>query len=113
MNNYKTDKKMGSIESDIDPKYYDMLVKYMKATNEFNPEGYLMLNDNMKTPMTNNRLGVVYSGLAEGSGVDKKLSTTLTRHINASKGMDEVEELRKKAQMMGHSLSKHIEYMKK
>ena len=113
MNNYKTDKKMGSIESDIDGKYYDMLVKYMKATNEFNPEGYLMLNDNMKTPMTNNRLGVVYSGLAEGSGVDKKLSTTLTRHINASKGMDEVEELRKKAQMMGHSLSKHIEYMKK
>ena len=90
-----------------------MLVKYMKATNEFNPDGYLMLNDNMKTPMTNNRLGVVYSGLAEGSGVDKKLSTTLTRHINASKGMDEIEELRKKAKMMGHSLSKHIEYMKK
>lgn len=113
MNNYKTDKKMGSIESDIDPKYYDMLVKYMKATNEFNPEGYLMLNDNMKTPMTNNRLGVVYSGLAEGSGVDKKLSTTLTRHINASKGMDEMEEIKKRAKMMGHSLTQAIQYMKK
>ena len=113
MNNYKNDKKMGSIESEIDGKYYDMLVKYMKAISQFNPDGYLMLNDNLKTPMTNNRLGVVYSGLAEGSGVDKKLSTTLTRHINASKGMDEVEELRKQAKMMGHSLSKHIEYMKK
>jgi len=113
MNNYKNDKKMGSIESEIDGKYYDMLVKYMKAISQFNPDGYLMLNDNLKTPMTNNRLGVVYSGLAEGSGVDKKLSTTLTRHINASKGMEEMEEIKKRAKMMGHSLSQAINYMKK
>jgi len=113
MNNYKNEKKLGSIESDIDSKYYDVLVKYMKSVLEFNSDGYLMLNDNMRTPMTNNRLGVVYSGLAEGSGVDKKLSTTLTRHINASKGLDEIEELRKQAKMQGHSLQQHINYMKK
>lgn len=112
MNNYKNDKKMGSIESDIDSKYYDVLVKYMKSVLEFNSDGYLMLNDNMKTPMTNNRLGVVYSGLAEGSGVNKKLSTTLTRHINASKGLDEVEQLKAEAKKMGHSLAMHIKYMK-
>ena len=112
MNNYKNEKKLGSIESDIDSKYYDVLVKYMKSILEFNSDGYLMLNDNMKTPMTNNRLGVVYSGLAEGSGVDKKLSTTLTRHINASKGLDEVEQLKAEAKKMGHSLAMHIKYMK-
>lgn len=112
MNNYKNEKKMGSIESDIDSKYYDVLAKYMKSVLEFNSDGYLMLNDNMKTPMTNNRLGVVYSGLAEGSGVDKKLSTTLTRHINASKGLDEVEQLKADAKKMGHSLAMHIKYMK-
>jgi len=112
MNNYKNEKKMGSIESDIDSKYYDVLAKYMKSVLEFNSDGYLMLNDNMKTPMTNNRLGVVYSGLAEGSGVDKKLSTTLTRHINATKGLDEVEQLKAEAKKMGHSLAMHIKYMK-
>lgn len=112
MNNYKNEKKLGSIESDIDSKYYDVLVKYMKSVLEFNSDGYLMLNDNMKTPMTNNRLGVVYSGLAEGSGVNKKLSTTLTRHINASKGLDEVEQLKAEAKKMGHSLAMHIKYMK-
>ena len=112
MNNYKNEKKMGSIESDIDSKYYDVLAKYMKSVLEFNSDGYLMLNDNMKTPMTNNRLGVIYSGLAEGSGVDKKLSTTLTRHINASKGLDEVEQLKAEAKKMGHSLAMHIKYMK-
>jgi len=113
MNNYKNEKKMGSIESDIDSKYYDVLAKYMKAVLEFNSEGFLMLNDNMKTPMTNNRLGVIYSGLSQGSGVDKKLSTTLTRHINASKGLDEIEALRKQAKMQGHSLAMLINYMKK
>ena len=112
MNNYKNEKKLGSIESDIDSKYYDVLVKYMKSVLEFNSDGYLMLNDNMRTPMTNNRLGVVYSGLAEGSGVNKKLSTTLTRHINASKGLDEVEQLKAEAKKMGHSLAMHIKYMK-
>ena len=113
MNNYKNEKKMGSIESDIDSKYYDVLAKYMKAVLEFNSDGYLMLNDNMKTPMTNNRLGVIYSGLAEGSGVDKKLSTTLTRHINSSKKMEDLEELQKQAKMQGHSLEMMINYMKK
>jgi len=113
MNNYKNEKKLGSIESDIDSKYYDVLVKYMKSVLEFNSDGYLMLNDNMKTPMTNNRLGVVYSGLAEGSGVNKKLSTTLTRHINSSKKMEELEELQKQAKMQGHSLEMMIQYMKK
>ncbi len=112
MNNYKNEKKLGSIESDIDSKYYDVLSKYMKSVLEFNSDGYLMLNDNMRTPMTNNRLGVIYSGLAEGSGVNKKLSTTLTRHINASKGLDEVEQLKAEAKKMGHSLAMHIKYMK-
>jgi len=113
MNNYKTEKTMGSIESDINPEYYTVLTKYLKNILEFNTDGYLMLNDNMKTKMTNNRLGVIYSGLAEGSGVEKKLSTTLTRHINASKNMKAYEEIKKQAQQMGHSLATHIEYMKK
>ena len=50
--------------------------------------------------------------VAEGSGVDKKLSTTLTRHINASKCLDEVEQLKAEAKKMGHSLAMHIKYMK-
>ena len=113
MNNYKNEKKMGSIESDIDSKYYPVLVKYLKSVLEFNNDGFLMLNDNMTSKMTSNRLGVVYGGLAEGSGIDKKMSTTTTRHINASKSLEQVEKLKAQARMQGHSLEMHLQYMKK
>jgi len=112
MNNYKNEKKMGSIESDIDSKYYAVLVKYLKSVLEFNNDGYLMLNDNMTSKMTSNRLGVIYGNLAEGSGIDKKMSTTTTRHINASKSLEQVEKLKADARKMGHSLEMHLKYMK-
>jgi hypothetical protein len=75
-------------------------------------EGFrLFLNEDCKTMMTANRLGVVFAGLGQLAGVDKKLSTTVVRHQKASANFEAMKKIEADAKQMGHSVAQHINYM--
>jgi hypothetical protein len=111
MNVYKTAKSNGQIVSPIKADLYPDLDKYMKGLKIYNGDGWLFLNDDCKTRMTANRLGVVFAGLGLLAGVDKKLSTTVLRHQKASANFDAMKKIKADAKQMGHSVEQHLNYM--
>jgi hypothetical protein len=55
---------------------------YKKAVDLFTTDNWFLLNDNASSKMTRNRLGVIYSTL--GQSINKKLGTSMNRHIQLS-----------------------------
>jgi hypothetical protein len=82
MNQYKTSKNYGQKNVEIDKELYPLFLAYKKALDLFTDENWFLLNDNGNSKMTRNRLGVVYSTL--GKSIDKKLGTSMNRHIQLS-----------------------------
>tara|TARA_R110000868_G_scaffold120915_3_gene320906 strand:- start:99 stop:1052 length:954 start_codon:yes stop_codon:yes gene_type:complete len=82
MNQYKTSKNYGQKNVEIDKELYPLFLTYKKAIDLFTNENWFLLNDNANSKMTRNRLGVVYSTL--GKSIDKKLGTSMNRHIQLS-----------------------------
>jgi hypothetical protein len=82
MNQYKTSKNYGQKNVEIDKELYPLFLVYKKALDLFTDENWFLLNDNGTSKMTRNRLGVVYSTL--GKSIDKKLGTSMNRHIQLS-----------------------------
>jgi hypothetical protein len=114
MNVYKTSKSHGQIVSPIKAELYADLDKYYKGLKVYTGEIVggvpLFLNEDCKTRMTANRLGVVFAGLGQLAGVDKKLSTTVVRHQKASANFDAIKKIEADANQMGHSVAQHIMY---
>ena len=82
MNQYKTSKNYGQKNVAINKDLYPLFVAYKKAIDMFTKESWFLLNDNAVSKMTRNRLGVVYSIL--GQSINKKLGTSMNRHIQLS-----------------------------
>lgn len=82
MNQYKTSKNYGQKNVMINKELYSLFAFYKKALSLFTNENWFLLNDNASSKMTRNRLGVVYSSL--GHSIDKKLGTSMNRHIALS-----------------------------
>lgn len=82
MNQYKTSKNYGQKNVLINADLFPLFLKYKKAIDLFTNENWFLLNDNANSKMTRNRLGVVYSSL--GSAINKKLGTSMNRHIQLS-----------------------------
>lgn len=82
MNQYKTSKNYGQKNVSINKDLYPLFLFYKKAIDLFTGDSWFLLNDNANSKMTRNRLGVVYSSL--GSTINKKLGTSMNRHIALS-----------------------------
>jgi hypothetical protein len=82
MNQYKTSKNYGQKNVSIDKNLYPLFLMYKKAIDMFNTDNWFLLNDNASSKMTRNRLGVIYSTL--GNSINKKLGTSMNRHIQLS-----------------------------
>ena len=82
MNQYKTSKNYGQKNVEINKELYPLFLAYKKAIDLFTNENWFLLNDNASSKMTRNRLGVVYSTL--GQSINKKLGTSMNRHIQLS-----------------------------
>lgn len=83
MNQYKTSKNYGQKNVSINSDLYPLFFNYKKAIDLFTKENWFLLNDSANDKMTRNRLGVVYSIL--GQSINKKLGTSMNRHIQLSK----------------------------
>lgn len=111
MNQYKTQKNYGQKVIKINNELYPLLERYKKNVDTFNENNYAFLNDNATDKLTRNRLGVVYSNL--GKYIDKKLGTTMNRHIHISNLID-IDKMEKLADKMGNSINEQVEvYAKK
>jgi len=102
MNVYKTAKLQGKKTIDINNDLYDLFNKYYIALKRFNNAEYFLYNDDCKTPLSRNRLGVIYSGL--GKEINKKLGTTLNRHIAIS-NLVPIKAMEDLANKMGNSVN--------
>ena len=106
MNQYKTSKNYGQKTIDIDKELYPLFFAYKKAIDSFTNENWFLLNDNGVGKMTRNRLGVVYSTL--GASVNKKLGTSMNRHIQLS-ALIPIKAIKELTSKMGNSAREALE----
>jgi hypothetical protein len=106
LNNYKTSSTYGSKNIELNKDLYDILDKYKKEVDKFNNENWFLLNDS-GDKLTRNRLGVVYSKLANGVGIDKKLGISLNRHIHIS-NLIPIDKMKELANKMGNSVGEQV-----
>jgi hypothetical protein len=100
MNQYKTSKNYGQKNVMINKDLFPLFVIYKKALDLFTKENWFLLNDNASSKMTRNRLGVVYASL--GQTINKKLGTSMNRHIALS-NLIPVKAIKDLTNKMGNS----------
>lgn len=100
MNQYKTSKNYGQKNVEISQELFPLFLKYKKAIDLFSDDNWFLLNDNANSKMTRNRLGVVYSIL--GESINKKLGTSMNRHIQLS-NLIPVKAIKDLTSKMGNS----------
>jgi hypothetical protein len=107
----KTSKTTGQRTVDISKELYPILDTYKKAVDNFNEEHYFLLNDSATSPLTRNRLGVVYSDI--GKPINKKLGISINRHVAISNELP-IDKVEKLAEKMGTSVNQALQvYAKK
>tara|TARA_R110000868_G_scaffold60915_3_gene185490 strand:+ start:509 stop:1462 length:954 start_codon:yes stop_codon:yes gene_type:complete len=100
MNQYKTSKNYGQKNVSISSDLYPLFFNYKKAIDLFTKDNWFLLNDSANGKMTRNRLGVVYSIL--GQSINKKLGTSMNRHIQLS-SLIPVKAIKDMTDKMGNS----------
>ena len=100
MNQYKTSKNYGQKNVDLNKDLFPLFMQYKKAVDMFNDKGWFLLNDSATEKMTRNRLGVVYSTL--GASINKKLGTSMNRHIALS-NLIPIKAIKNLTDKMGNS----------
>jgi hypothetical protein len=105
MNQYKTSKNYGQKNVVINSELYPLFFNYKKAIDLFTKENWFLLNDSANGKMTRNRLGVVYSIL--GQSINKKLGTSMNRHIQLS-NLIPVKAIKDLTDKMGNSPSEAL-----
>jgi hypothetical protein len=100
MNQYKTSKNYGQKNVVINKDLYPLFLMYKKAIDLFTDANWFLLNDNANSKMTRNRLGVIYSTL--GQSINKKLGTSMNRHIQLS-NLIPVKAIKELTDKMGNS----------
>ena len=100
LNNYKTKSKYGELKLDIEDKELKKILFYYLKRNG---EG-ILFKSQAGTPLTRNALTQLLTKISY-QYIKKNVSTTLLRKIYSSdKYVDVKEEMKKDANMMGHSV---------
>ena len=107
LNEYKTKKKYGEKKINIPPNLAKLLRKWLKV----NKSGFLFV-DTKGNPLSSNKITKYLTGVfKEYTG--KNVSSTLLRHIYLSeKYGDTLKEMKKDADVMGHSTNMQQDYVK-
>ena len=107
LNEYKTKKKYGEKHIDIPPQLAKLIRKWLKV----NQSGWLF-TDSKGNPLTSNKISKYLTGIfKEHTG--KNISSTMLRHIYLSeKHGASLKEMKKDADIMGHSLAQQKDYVK-
>jgi len=108
-NRYKTAGTYGQKILDINKELYDDFQLYKEAVNEFNNNGWFLLNNTATDKITPNRLGVVYKDI--GKAIGKPLSITTNRHIKISE-LVPIQKMKELSDRMGHSINTELQYAK-
>lgn len=106
MNQYKTSKNYGQKNIDINKDLFPLFLHYKKAVDLFNNNNWFLLNDSASDKLTPNRLGVIYGEL--GKGINKKLGTSMNRHIQLS-NLIPVKKIKEMTDKMGNSPKEALE----
>ena len=106
MNQYKTSKNYGQKNVELNKDLFPLFMQYKKAVDMFNDKGWFLLNDSATEKMTRNRLGVVYSTL--GASINKKLGTSMNRHIALS-NLIPIKKIKDLTDKMGNSPKEALE----
>lgn len=111
MRRYKTAKFHGTQEVVIPPELKKILSKWLKLLNQVCPNAeYLLIDKNC------NKLSSVKITQRLNSIFGKRASVNILRHSFVTekyKDMPSLQELQEEASDMGHSLTEHLEYIKK
>lgn len=111
MRRYKTQKFHGDQEVIIPPELKKILTKWLKLLNQICPDNeYLLIDKNC------NKLSSVKITQRLNKIFGKNASVNILRHsfvTDKYKDMPSLQELQEEASDMGHSLTEHLEYIKK
>lgn len=107
LNEYKTKKKYGEKKVFIPPNLASLIRKWLKI----NQSGYLFV-DSKLNPLSSNKITKYLTNVfKEYTG--KNISSTLLRHIYLSEKYGEtIKEMKKDADIMGHSVNMQKDYVK-
>ena len=106
MNSYKTSKSYGQKSISLSADLYPLLLRYKTAVDKFNGgHSWAFMSNGGETKLTRNRLGVIYSEL--GKVINKKLGTSLNRHIAISRIVP-LDSMKKLADKMGNSVEEQV-----
>lgn len=106
MNSYKTSKSYGQKSISLSADLYPLLLKYKTAVDKFNNgQNWAFLNNGGDAKLTRNRLGVIYSEL--GKLINKKLGTSMNRHIAISRIVP-LKSMQNLADKMGSSVNEQV-----
>jgi integrase len=107
LNEYKTKKKYGEKKIFIQPNLASLIRKWLKI----NQSGYLFV-DSKLNPLSSNKITKYLTNVfKEYTG--KNISSTLLRHIYLSEKYGEtIKEMKKDADIMGHSVNMQKDYVK-
>lgn len=111
MRRYKTQKFHGTQEVIIPPELKKILTKWLKILNQVCPNAEYLLIDKhcnkLSSVKITQRLNKIFG---------KNASVNILRHSHITdklKNMPSLEELEEDAKEMGHSLTEHLEYIKR
>jgi hypothetical protein len=110
MNQYKTSKNYGQKNVEIDKNLYPLFLQYKKAVDMFNKDNWFLLNDSASSKLTSNRVGVIYGEL--GKSINKKLGTSMNRHIQLS-NLIPIKKIKELTDKMGNSPREALEVYSK
>jgi hypothetical protein len=106
----KTSKSSQVKEFKLNLSFYIELLEYRKHISKFNKNNWLILGEKAE-PITANRFGVIFANITKKI-INKKVGTTLLRHIKASQDVD-IDKLKQNADKAGHTVEMHLQYAKK
>lgn len=108
LNNYKTSSSYGRKKINLSPNLFSIFKKYMPIILEQSKDKYIFI-DKEGIKLSRNRYTLLFNNLFTSLGIDKKISTSLIRHIVISEkfpvNKNEMQEKENLAYIMGHSVN--------
>jgi hypothetical protein len=116
LNNYKTSGSYGRKKINMSKELYNIFKKYYSVIKEQTKDDYIFI-DKDKEKLTRNGYTLLFNNLFKSLGVNKKISSSMIRHIVISHkfpiNKNEMEEREQLAGIMGHSVNEALKVYSK
>lgn len=116
LNNYKTSGSYGRKKLDLPKELYMMFKKYYTSIKQQTKDDYIFI-DKDKEKLSRNGYTLLFNNLFRSLGVNKKISSSMIRHIVISHkfpiNKNEMEDREQLAGIMGHSVNEALKVYSK